>query len=61
MSTGQKIRPELVPGAEVSVLNLLVWAAAAVVAVVVAAVTRGRLAYQPERAAHRAEAVRVAA
>ena len=62
MSTGQKLTPELVPGADPTVLNLFVWAAAAVVAVVVVAVTKGRLAYEPERGAPRsAEVVGVAA
>ena len=46
MSTGQKITPELLVGANATVLNLFVWATAAVVAVLVAAFTRGRLGYK---------------
>ena len=43
MSTGQKITPELIPGLGATALNLLPWAVAAVVAVVVAVSTKGRL------------------
>jgi hypothetical protein len=47
MSTGQQITPELVVGVNPSLLNLLVWATAAVVAVLIAAITRGRFGYTP--------------
>ena len=47
MSTGQKITPELVPGGDPTVLNVLVLATVAVVAMLVAGVTRGRFAYKP--------------
>jgi len=43
MSTGQKLTPELIPGLGATTLNLLPWAVAAVVAVVVAVSTKGRL------------------
>ncbi len=50
MVTGQKIMPELVPGLN---SNLLAVAVVTVLAVLVVVFTRGRLAYEPERAASR--------
>jgi uncharacterized protein len=58
MVTGQKIMPVLLPGLN---SNLLAAAVVAVLAVVFVVLTRGRLAYEPERAAGSAEAVGVAA
>ena len=46
MSAGQQITPELVVGVNPSVLNVLVWAMAAVVAVLISAITRGRFGYR---------------
>jgi uncharacterized protein len=58
MVTGQKIMPELVPGLD---SNLLAAAVVAVLAVLVIVLTRGRLGYEPRRAAPRpAEAVGMA-
>ena len=51
MVTGQKIMPELVPGLN---SNLLAAAVVTVLAVLLVVFTRGRLAYEPERAAPRA-------
>jgi membrane protease YdiL (CAAX protease family) len=49
MSTGQKITPELLVGANATVLNLFVWAVAAVIALLLIIVTRGRLGLAPGR------------
>jgi membrane protease YdiL (CAAX protease family) len=46
MSTGQAITPVFVPGASATVQNLVPWAVAAVIALVVIALTRGGLAYR---------------
>ena len=50
MVTGQKMMPELVPGLD---SGLLAVAVVTVLAVLLIAFTRGRLAYEPERAAPR--------
>jgi membrane protease YdiL (CAAX protease family) len=47
MSTGQQITPEVIVGVDPSLLNLLAWAAAAVVAVLIAIITSGRFGYTP--------------
>jgi uncharacterized protein len=58
-SGSENITPILIPGTAASLIPI---AAVAVIAVLVAAFTRGRLAYEPERVAPRAaEAERVAA
>jgi membrane protease YdiL (CAAX protease family) len=53
MVSGQQLMPELVPGLNT---NLFVVAIVAVLAVVIAVSTRGRLGYEPERAAPRTAA-----
>lgn len=47
MLTGQQITPVFIPGLEAAWLNLLVWGAAAVVALLITLLTKGRLAYRP--------------
>lgn len=54
-SSSQNITPELVPGIAAALIPA---AAVAVLAVLVVAFTRGRLAYEPERSASRAAEVR---
>jgi CAAX protease family protein len=61
MTNGQKITPDLLLLPE-ALASLIPWAAVAVLAVLVVVFTRGRLSYEPERAAPRpAEAGGVAA
>jgi len=53
MVSGQELIPEYVPGLDA---GLLAVAVVAVLTVVIAVSTRGRLGYEPERAAPRAAA-----
>lgn len=46
MLTGQQIIPILIPGLEAAWLNLLVWGTAAVVALLITLLTKGRLAFR---------------
>jgi hypothetical protein len=61
MTNGQKLTPDLL-GLPEALASLIPWVAVMVLAVLLVVFTRGRLAYEPERAAPRpAETVEVAA